>query len=62
VARRPDRHRQPRGDSSVVYTMPEIAGVASPKNRHARKARSRSASSRCSPTAAPRPTTSPTAS
>ena len=48
---------------SVVYTMPEIAGVGlTEAQAPANMARSRSASSRCSPTAAPRPIMSPTAS
>ena len=47
---------------SVVYTMPEIAGVGLTEEQAKNRARSRSASSRCSPTAAPRPIMSPTAS
>ncbi len=62
--RRPDRHREPRGDP--------LGGLHDARDRRRRPdrgrrrkrpaTRSRSASSRCSPTAAPRPTTSPTAS
>ena len=61
--RRPDRHREPRRHP--------VGGLHHARDRRRRPdrgagarsmARSRSASSRCSPTAAPRPTTRPTAS
>ncbi len=44
---------------SVVYTIPEIAGVGLTEEAAKERARSRSANSPCSPTRAPRPTMSP---
>jgi dihydrolipoamide dehydrogenase len=46
---------------SVVYTMPEIAGVGLTEEQAKERVRSRSASSRWRATAARRPITSPTA-
>ncbi len=59
----PDRHREPRCDPERrLHHARNRRRRPDRGRRRASMARSRSASSRCSPTAAPRPTASPTAS
>ena len=47
---------------SVVYTMPEIAGVGLTEEARGKGARSKSGNFRCSPTVEPKPTAKPRAS